>query len=131
MLEAAPQWGEKPQAAFVGLQEEAEFSEMKSANGRFRVGESFGEGPVGWGKGFQRNGLFMFKVADFLVGEIAPICPGEDVMVVECDGSAGAGIAPGADGGAMKCCEMRAAAEQAAEIAGEGAHVIAAADGDS
>ena len=49
---------------------------------------------------------------------------------MEFNASIGAGIGPGTDGGAMQCGEMGAAADEPAEIAGQGEDVISAADGD-
>lgn len=73
----------------------------------------------------------MAEVADFLVGEVAPVGPGEDVVALERDGFLGAGVLPWADGGSVQRRKMGAAAEFLAEVAGEGADVVAAADGDS
>ncbi|HEY1628731.1 MAG TPA: hypothetical protein VGF52_02665, partial [Tepidisphaeraceae bacterium] len=90
------------------------------ANRGLRIGEIFGQRPIGGKQFAQGNVAAGAEVADFLVGEDSRAAPGENVAAAQGDGAFFAGVEPGADGVAMKVREMSAAAERLAEVADEG-----------
>ena len=101
---------------------------MKAADGGQRVGESRWDRPIRSKQLAGGNRAAVPKVADVLIAEDSSCGPGKQIAAVEFNESIGAGITPGTDGDAMQCGEMGAAADEPAEIAGQGADVISSAD---
>jgi len=128
-LQATSKRGDQLQSALGGREQKMEFVSMKSSDEHLRFRESTWQSPIRRKQFAGGNRAVLPEIADFLIDEDARWEPGQNFPAVDFDGSVGAGIEPRSDGITSQFGEMRAASEHSAQVAGQCADVISAANG--